>query len=68
MASIILRANNTTESSSKESKLINQLMMLLINDDIDRGDDDCDEVHGGTLHPKNWQTFNLSSLVVVHTC
>ena len=30
MASIILRANNTTESSSKESQLMNQLKMSLL--------------------------------------
>ena len=30
------------------------------NNDVDGEDDDCDEVHGGRLHLKNWQTFNLS--------
>ena len=38
------------------------------NNDVDGEDDDGDEVHGGRLLLKNWQTFNLSSLVVVHTC
>ena len=38
------------------------------NDDVDEEDDYGDEVHGGRLLLKNWQTFNLSSLVVVHTC
>ena len=30
------------------------------NNDVDGEDDDCDEVPGGRLHLKNWQTFNLS--------
>ena len=38
------------------------------NNDVEGEDDDGDEVHGGRLLLKNWQTFNLSSLVVVHTC